>query len=78
MTECFKLNILYTKVKDKVYGLPVLEILYVATRIRTHHGLFVKPESTFHKTILNSIRDVSLGCFERTAPKFLKNIQKNV
>ena len=56
----------------------ILEILYVATRIRTHHGLFVKPESTVHKTLLNPIRDVSLGCFERTAPKFLKNIQKNV
>ena len=55
-----------------------LEILYVATRIRTHHELFVKPESAVHKTLLNSIRDVSLGCFERTAPKFLKNIQENV
>ena len=56
----------------------ILEILYVATRIRTHHGLFLKPESTVYKGLLNSIRDVSLGCFERTEPKFLKNIQKNV
>ena len=56
----------------------ILEILYVATRIRTHHELFVKPESTVHKTLLNSVRNVSLGIFKRTAPKFLKNIQKNV
>ena len=56
----------------------ILEILCVATKIRTQHGLFVKPESTVQKTLINSIRDVSFGCFERTAPKFQKNIQKKV